>query len=184
LKDRISFHSEIQETRANLEDLREEINIFRFILRFSDDISPSDAVRLAKLIREESENYGLNPLLILAMIKVESEFSPNAVSPKGAIGLMQVMPQTAEFIAGDIGVSIDGMKPLHNPFINVKLGIHYLSMLINRFKSVEWALWAYNAGPGFLNTVSSESKLPSYVIKVLNFKNKLESLGRVDEESL
>src|SRR3989304_8846001 len=92
-KERMFFYSEIQETTANPENLREEIDIFRFILRFSSVISTSDAMKLAKLIREESENYGLNPFLILAMIQIESEFSPRAVSPKGAMGLMQIMPE-------------------------------------------------------------------------------------------
>jgi hypothetical protein len=184
LKEHMLFHSGIQEAGTDTEGLREEIEIFRCILRFSDDISPSDAARLAKLIKEESENYGLNPFLILAVIKVESEFSARAVSPKGARGLMQIMPQTAEFIAGDLGVSIDGIKPLHNPLLNVRLGIHYLSMLTDRFKSIEKALWAYNAGPGFLSTVNSGSRFPTYVRKVLRFKGKLESQRIVGAESL
>jgi soluble lytic murein transglycosylase-like protein len=184
LKEQTVFYSKIQAANTNPDLLREEIDIFRSILSFSDDISPSDAVKLAKLIREESENYELNPFLILALIQVESEFSPRAISPKGAIGLMQVMPHTAEFIAGELGVSIDGIKPLYNPFINVRLGIYYLSMLNDRFKSVERALWAYNAGPGSLSTVSSDSTLPNYVRKVIRLKNKLESQRIAEEQSL
>lgn len=183
-KERMFFYSEIQETTANPEYLREEIDIFRFILRFSSVISTSDAMKLAKLIREESENYGLNPFLILAMIQIESEFSPRAVSPKGAMGLMQIMPETAEFIAGELGVSIDGIKSLYNPFINVRLGVYYLSMLINRFKSVEWALHAYNAGPSFINSASLEREIPAYVRKVLRFKDILESQRIAEEQSL
>ena len=183
-KERIFFYSEIQETTANPEYLREEIDIFRFILRFSSFISTSDAMKLAKLIREESQNYGLDPFLILAIIQVESEFFPRAVSPKGAMGLMQIMPETAEFIAGELGVSIDGIKSLYNPFINVRLGVYYLSMLIDRFKSVEWALHAYNAGPSFINTASLERGIPAYVKKVLRFKNILESQKITEERSL
>jgi soluble lytic murein transglycosylase-like protein len=183
-KEHMLFYSEAQEATANLESLREELDIFRLILRFSNDISTYDAVKLAKLIKEGAETYGLNPFLILAIIQVESEFSPKAISPKGALGLMQIMPETAEYVAGDLGVSIDGIKSLHNPFINVRLGIHYLSMLINRFKSVEWALCAYNAGPSFLNASGFERGIPAYVRKVLRFKNILESQRMAEEQSL
>jgi len=141
-------------------------------------------MKLAKLIREESQNYGLDPFLILAIIQVESEFFPRAVSPKGAMGLMQIMPETAEFIAGELGVSIDGIKSLYNPFINVRLGVYYLSMLIDRFKSVEWALHAYNAGPSFINTANLERGIPAYVRKVLRFKIILESQRIAEEQSL
>ncbi len=183
-KERMFFYSEIQDTKANIESLREEIDIFRFIVRFSDHIPTTDAMRLAKLIIEESENYGINPFLILSIIQVESEFSPKAVSPKGAIGLMQIMPETAEYVAGDLGVSIDGIKSLYDPFINVRLGVYYLSMLIDRFKNVEWALCAYNAGPSFINTASFERRIPAYVRKVLRFKDILESHRIIEEQSL
>jgi len=183
-KERKFFYSEIQETTANPEYLREEIEILRVILRFSSAISTYDAMKLAKLIREESQNCGLDPFLILAIIQVESEFAPRAVSPKGAMGLMQIMPETAEFIAGELGVSIDGIKSLYNPFINVRLGVHYLSMLIDRFKSVEWALHAYNAGPSFLNASGFERGIPAYVRKVLRFKIILESQRIAEEQSL
>jgi hypothetical protein len=149
--------------------------IFKFILRLSDEISPSDAHKLAKLIRQECESYGLDPLLILAMIQIESRFDPIAVSHRGAIGLMQVMPETAEFVAEELGVPINGIESLYNPFINVRLGIYYLSLLINRFQSIEEALIAYNLGPNRLAIRSAKEELPSYVRRVLNLKNFLEN---------
>jgi transglycosylase-like protein with SLT domain len=179
------FYSDIQETKSSLEDLREETDILKCILKFSNQISYSDALRLSKLIKEECENYGLDPFLILAVIEVESEFSPRAVSPKGAIGLMQIMPETAEFIGGELGGAVDGTKSLYNPFVNVRFGIYYISYLINRFNSIEWALVAYNTGPNnFLTSQERIGKrLPDYVKKVISFKNWLEAGRTAAEQS-
>ncbi len=178
-------YTDTQETKTSLEDLRKETYILKYILKFSNQISYSDALRLSKLIREECENYGLDPFLILSVIEVESEFSPKAVSPSGAIGLMQIMPETAEFIAGELGVSIDGAKSLYNPLINVRFGIYYISFLVNRFKSIEWALAAYQSGPNSLSTTQESfgKQLPDYVKKVIGLKNWLEARRIAAEQS-
>ena len=162
----------------------EEAEIFKFILRFSDEIPPSDARKLAKLIKKECENYSLDPFLILAMIQVESRFNPIAVSNRGAVGLMQVMPETAEFVAEKLGVSLNGDKSLFDPFINVRLGIYYFSLLINRFESIDEALIAYSYGPTrFLNTESLKKETSSYVRKVLDIKSFLEDERIITKES-
>ncbi|MGH7889398.1 MAG: lytic transglycosylase domain-containing protein, partial [Thermodesulfobacteriota bacterium] len=135
----------------------------------------TEAQKLAKLIRKECDNYDLDPFLILAIIQVESRFDPIAVSNRGAIGLMQVMPGTADFIAEELGVSINSGKSLYDPLINVKLGIYYFSILLERFETTHDALVAYNVGPTrFSNTKSLQKRTPSYVRKVLSFKNLLE----------
>jgi soluble lytic murein transglycosylase len=160
----------------------EEAEVYFFILRLSDSINQSNARKLAKLIVKECDNYeNLDPYLILAVIQIESEFSPKAISKRGAIGLMQVMPGTAEYIANEMGIDYGGRKSLYDPFLNVRLGIHYLSLLTERYDSTENALDAYNYGPSnFEKAQASDSdRKPSrYVKKVLNFKNYLE------EESL
>jgi len=156
----------------------EEAEIYFFILRLSESINQPNARKLAKLIVKECSNYdNLDPYLILAVIQVESEFSPKAISKRGAIGLMQVMPGTAEYIAREMGFDYDGKKSLYDPFINVKLGIHYLSLLTDKYDSTENALDAYNYGPtNFDKAQASDSdrKQSRYVKKVLNFKNYLE----------
>lgn len=160
----------------------EEAEIYFFILRLSESINQPNARKLAKLIVKECRNYeNLDPYLILAVIQVESEFSPKAISKRGAMGLMQVMPGTAEYVAEKMGMDYSGKKSLYDPFINVKLGIHYLSLLTDRYDSTENALDAYNYGPSnFEKALASDSdRKPSrYAKKVLNFKNYLE------EESL
>ncbi len=150
-------------------------DILKLILRFSDEISSSQAKKLAELIIEECDNYEIDPSLVLAIIQVESNFSPTAVSGKGAIGLMQVMPSTAEYLAGKLGISVSGKKELHDPFLNVRLGIYYLSLLEGRFDNIEDALFAYYYGPSrFESNRYISRKLPTYVRKILSFKSFLD----------
>lgn len=152
-----------------------ESDVLKLILRFSDGISSSQAKKLAKLIIEECDLYEIDPSLVLAIIQVESNFSPTAVSGKGAMGLMQVMPSTAEYLAEKLGISITGKKALHDPFLNVRLGIYYLSLLEDRFDNVEDAIFAYYYGPSrFESNRYLSRKFPRYVKKVLSFKSLLE----------
>ncbi len=175
----------LKDDLEHIEDMSvEEAEIFLFILRFSDSIAPANARSLAKTILEECEQYDLDPYLILAVIQVESKFTPGAVSNKGAVGLMQVMPKTAEYTAKQMGMSYKGSKTLHDPLVNVKLGIHYLSRLSDRFQSTEGALAAYNYGPaGYIKLMSSNQKLPRYVKKVLSFKSFLEEERAITQSS-
>ena len=153
----------------------EEAEIFLFILRFSNSMNSTEARKLASLIIDECDKYDLDPYLILAVIQVESEFTPKAVSVKGAVGLMQVMPDTGKFLAKQLGISYRGNKTLYDPFINVRLGIHYLSFLADRFDSTENALAAYNYGPTkYESTLRLSKTQPKYVKKVLDFKDFLE----------
>jgi soluble lytic murein transglycosylase-like protein len=94
---------------------------------------------LEPIIREAAQIYQLPPSLIRAVIKVESNFVHLAVSPKGAMGLMQLMPGTARLL---------GVEEPFNPRDNIHGGCRYLRMLIDEFGgSLPLALAAYNAGP-------------------------------------
>jgi soluble lytic murein transglycosylase len=79
---------------------------------------------------------------------VESRFNNFAVSPVGAMGLMQILPSTGEELAGRYGIPWHGPQTLFDPVVNVRLGSAYLRELSNRYGELSTALAAYNWGPG------------------------------------
>ncbi len=100
-----------------------------------------------KIIRKHSEERGLDPFLVLALIRQESLFDPKAVSPATASGLMQLLPSTAVQTAGQLGLSPVQPENLFEPDLNLTLGTHYLKGLLQRYSNnVIRALAAYNAG--------------------------------------
>ncbi len=116
------------------------------------------------VVKKAAKSYGLDPGLVKAVIEAESGWNPYAVSPKGALGLMQLMPDTAQ--------ELMVYDPL-DPEENIWGGSHYLSMLLEMFNGdVINALAAYNAGPG---AVTRYGGLPpyretvNYVQRVLKF---------------
>ncbi len=104
--------------------------------------------RVARAILEESRAAGFDPLLVMAVIEVESEAKAGAVSSAGARGLMQLRPPTLRFIAWSEGLGhITGDAAIDDPELNVRLGVRYLHRLTRAFGSMGVALVAYNAGP-------------------------------------
>jgi hypothetical protein len=114
-----------------------------------------------EIIASAAEAHGVNPMLVRALIEVESGYRPKARSRKGAMGLMQLMPSTAR------------EYKVRNPFdpkANIEAGIKHLKTLIDRFSGVELALAAYNAGPGAVekfNGVPPYRETRSYVSRIL-----------------
>jgi soluble lytic murein transglycosylase-like protein len=102
--------------------------------------APGSASRYEGLIRDFSAQRSLRPELVRAVIQVESGFNPRALSPKGAMGLMQLMPQTAREL---------GVRDPYDPEDNIRGGTKYLRQLLDKYDGrEELALAAYNAGPG------------------------------------
>lgn len=107
-----------------------------------------EVARLAHTIVREAERHHFDPWLVLAVMAVESGFYNFAVSNKGAMGLMQVMPPTGEELAARKGIPWDGPTTLFDPIVNVRLGVAYLRQLSDRYGHIQLALAAYNWGPG------------------------------------
>jgi len=113
------------------------------------------------VLREASDTHGIDYELLQALVATESGFDARAVSPKGAIGLMQLLPATAQRygVSGDSKVPVE--KKLTDPRINVRTGSRYLSDLIKLFPGeLELALAAYNAGEGAVRRAGN--KVPNY----------------------
>ena len=114
-------------------------------------------------IRDAAERYGLPFKLVSAVIRAESGFNPRAVSPKGARGLMQLMPTTAATL---------GVRNSFDPRQNIEGGVRHLRSLIDRFINLPFALAAYNAGEKAVVQYGGIPPYPEtqdYVTKVLYF---------------
>lgn len=131
-----------------------------------------------------SKQYNLEPSFVASLINAESSFNKDVVSKKGAIGLMQILPSTAVYIANNLNEDFNS-EMLFIPSINIKYGCYYLSYLNKKFYSEKEVLSAYNAGEtvvtnwlkneDFSNDGKSLKDIPykitkSYTQKILNNK--------------
>ena len=116
------------------------------VLTRAHSLSQADALRTAQVLCDEAKAAGYDPLLLLALIRVESAFDEYALSPVGAEGLMQLMPETGKWVAGNTGLERRDNTNF-DPVLNVRLGTRYLAQLEQQFGSIELALTAYNRGP-------------------------------------
>jgi soluble lytic murein transglycosylase len=98
-------------------------------------------------VDRSARRFGIDPLAVLAIIKIESEFDPMAVSPRGAMGLMQLRADTARELAGMLGIPWASDEMLLDPDLNVLLGTFYLSRLSHRFGDLDDAFTAFHLGP-------------------------------------
>jgi len=109
--------------------------------------------RVAIAIVREAEANGLDPLLVVAVIRTESAFNAYAVSGVGAMGLMQMMPTTGNFLALQRGTALRNRQTLFDAELNIELGTAYLAALLREFGAAEAALLAYNGGPAYARRV-------------------------------
>jgi hypothetical protein len=118
----------------------------------------SDRTRLADAIYQEARAASLDPLLVLAVIAVESGFDHDAESDSGAVGLMQLRPSTLFHEAERSGIDLEDPG---DPVFNVRTGVRYFRRLIRAFGSTDVALMAYNAGPNrILRYLQEEGAIP------------------------
>ena len=105
-------------------------------------------IQYQDLITVYSRRHDLDPFLVAAIMRVESRYQPDAVSSKGARGLMQLMPDTGRWAAGCLGIEGYSDDLLFEPEVNIRIGAWYLRQLLNQFEgNLTVALAAYNGGP-------------------------------------
>ncbi len=126
------------------------------------DLSLLESTPYGEIISSVSQAHGVDPMLVRALIQVESGYRPKARSPKGAMGLMQLMPSTAREY---------NVRNAYDPRANIAAGVKHLKALIDKFSGVELALAAYNAGPGAVkkfNGIPPYRETRSYVTRILS----------------
>jgi hypothetical protein len=112
---------------------------------------PTPPAAIPELVEKTSRAHNVDPLLVDSVIRVESNYNPNAVSPKGAEGLMQLMPPTARML---------GVNDSFDPAENIEAGVKYLKYLQDLYKDDRLALAAYNAGPAAVDRFKQVPPFP------------------------
>jgi len=127
-------------------------------------VNEQNRQRFAADVSRIATQHGLDPALMHAVISAESSYNPWAVSPKGAMGLMQLMPGTAERF---------GVSNPYDPIANMHGGARYLRWLLNQFNDTRLAVAAYNAGEGAVqkygNQIPPYPETQTYVTRVMSF---------------
>jgi soluble lytic murein transglycosylase len=124
------------------------------------------------LVQASAEEHGLDAATLCSLIRAESRFHADAVSSRGAVGLMQIMPDTGAWIAEQVGLTGFDSEALSDPHTNLRLGTWYLRHLLDRFGDLESALEAYHAGPTRVEGWLASGEIPfagtrAYVERVL-----------------
>jgi soluble lytic murein transglycosylase len=139
-------------------------------------------------IADSASRHRVSPYLVAAVINAESGWKPGAKSGAGALGLMQVMPQTARDLvaAGQVDGTRFPPDELSDPAVNIEYGTAYLRYLVGRYHEIETALAAYNAGlrhadvwtkkGGNIRTAIGFPETKRYVLKVVRGRNRYQAL--------
>lgn len=166
----VALENEVAELRQFVASRSEEDVIFLKIIVTKRDVDRKLAREIARHVHKYSQVYGQDPDLVLAIMKVESNYDPNVVSHMGATGLMQVMPQWKQVL----GIR----ENLTDPETSIRYGLQILGFYRNMYKDLDMALTAYNRGPGPVDMALMRGKSPhnGYAPKVMQTYKELQSL--------
>ena len=158
-KDALSELLFISKTATSIEDILyigsklQAIGEYRYLVILANRLPAIETVHHLRyphaywnIVEPVSQQYSIDPFLVLSVMREESTFDPNARSTAGALGLMQLMPQTAFRLNRDLHLRITNVSHVCNVRNNIHVGTFYLSTLIREFGSYAYALAAYNAG--------------------------------------
>jgi soluble lytic murein transglycosylase len=147
---------------------------FLLLQQYARTLRGKESVKFDQLIAAACERYGVEFALVKAVIKAESAFDPYALSPAGARGLMQLMPQTA---------ALHGVENIHDPRSNIEGGVRHLRLLLNRFRgNLPLTLAAYNAGAEAVeryNGIPPYEETQTYVQRVLQYRESYRQRSAV-----
>jgi soluble lytic murein transglycosylase len=155
---------------------KELVKVYNIVKSHRADIADSEVWRISEVILEESLKRNLDPMIVLAVIEIESRFQYSMISPVGARGIMQIMPDTGKFLTDAVGREL-GLHPvayrpesLDDPILNIRMGVYYLHDLKKQFRNLNLALIAYNAGPAEIqNRLENNQEFPQdFATLVLN----------------
>ena len=163
--------SDVRDLRDLVSSKTDEDILFLKIMIINSDIEPEIAKTIARNVRHYGSFYGQDPDLVLALMAIESNFDPDAVSHKGATGLMQIMPHWKRVL----GITGD----LKDPETSIKYGLQILGFYKEMYGETEIALTAYNRGPGPVDgaLVNGRDFRNGYSDKVLKMYDRLKDLS-------
>jgi soluble lytic murein transglycosylase-like protein len=154
--------------------------VHQWLADYRTGLTLSQKRQLAEVLYDESQRYGIQPTMVMALIATESSVFNWSRSDQGAVGLMQLSPVTAEAMvrqwsASGVRVKWSGEESLYDPVINLRLGLEYLSQLVRQFGDMRTALTAYNYGPTRVSEWLAECKtLPlGYANRILALSDEL-----------
>jgi soluble lytic murein transglycosylase len=151
-----SFH--VTNLNANAEDMNVR-EVEALLSERMDGMSSVQVHGLTTHLFKLCRKYGFSVSSVLSLISTESSFDKDATSSVGAVGLMQIMPKTAGFIAKKEGIrTYHRAQDLHNPTVNLSVGIAYLSYLRGKYTKSHSYLAAYNMGPTKFNRITRKHK--------------------------
>lgn len=150
----------------------ERIKIYSVLKSHDVKLSEASLWNVTESVVEESAKHSLDPMLVLAVMKVESRFDHRAVSPRGALGLMQIRPIVVDELVDEGEIPEWKSKTnLRDPILNIKIGVAYLSYLKKMFNHLPFALAAYNSGPTRIRIkLDAKEKIP------LGYANKVAAV--------
>jgi hypothetical protein len=150
--------------------------VHEYLTKHMKGVTSEKIAHLSKLVLRLSRRYQFPPGLILSIIRVESGFQPWAVSSQGALGLMQIMPETGAWLAARYGMRWDGPVTLLDEEANLTMGVRYLSYLRDKYGGeLQKVLAAYNCGPAKVdeNMAVGRNVAMDYYNKVKHFFPRL-----------
>ncbi|MGA1845991.1 lytic transglycosylase domain-containing protein [Deferribacter abyssi] len=156
---------EKEKARYLISKYNQIIDINNVLIYFTNGNVRYSTMDIAYTIVDESRKNKIDPYLVLSLILTESSFNHRSISRKGAIGLMQILPNTAYYISkfkDDIDIS--HKKELFDPITNIKIGVSYFAYLLKKYNgNIKYAIIAYNLGPSNLNyRLRKKKKVPKF----------------------